>query len=463
MSSSQEYLGAFQESAATVGLIPDEANMLWRICNDLNQYSGYKLLRARSTDLAVNHEHVDFDPARGRAIDDRAIGVTAIRGSGSATAYLQGPEHASELVGSETVATATQLLAHFPEILNRWGYGMVQTCDHIDPVGQAMQAWGPRPPADIEEFALGGWRGSWPDYHQISWAYPTASGQIIRPEIELSLELLREARHFFGSAHGSTLNSYIVMSRRNKELARLMNTVMNNSGLVLNRDDPEVANTRVYAPGIFATVSKKHLEVNLAAAVDGEEARTNEAGTSALDHLERGALMLVPEVACLESATSDMLTPYARQHAIEMRANMMIQAAQQVRTAINRLDSWIGQTPNMETQLLYKAINWYGGSAPGWAMQHVETGAKHKYAERILTRAEYAQALGAFAIEALLFTGNAYRLAQMAGDTDLQQMLRNQIRRGAIIIGPTRAVPLSQQVATQTLAMLGGLRHAARR
>jgi len=446
--------------------LPDEADMLWHICNEPGGYPNYEELRSDSAALAAEFDHVDFDPERGIASNDQPIGVTAIRGAtnGGAVGYLQGSEHAHELIAQRTSAKLKRLVAHYPGILDRSGYEKLLICDHIDPVGESMQEGGSQPSAGTAEYALNGWRGSWSAYDQISWAYPTASGQLVRPEIALSLELLQEARDFFGSLHGSVFSSYVLVSRQDEALIADLQHILSNSGLDLNLDLPEAANTLVHAPGVFDIVNKAHVDESVYAPDIPQEISAKGGGTNALDHIAKGALMVVPEVASIESAAGNEPSGFTRRHAVEMRANMTQAAAASIDQALGQLNPWL--TDNMiqpRVQRLYNAAAWYREVSAELVQGHlkiIETEASTGKADVLLSKAKYAQILGLFATEALMYVGNARRLARQAGNVALQQELTRHIRRGAEIIGPTRVVPLSQQVAIQSLLALASMRHA---
>lgn len=456
-----DYHPALYSSALAIGLLPDEARGFLEICDHRRTHANYDELRAGSAYLAQNYDHVDFDPSYAIASDGRSpIGVTTNSGSSNegGTVYEEGPQHPIERTGSDTVAANDELHAHFPDIMARWGCKKRKSTTHIDPVGMFLQ--GGKPGPDVVAYATTGWRGAWKD--QTPWNYETETYHDIGPENSASTRLIHEASHFFGSPHGAQFSSYALISRENEQLAAALSTILATSGLAVNADEPETAGTQIYAPGVFAINNKAHLDEHLAEPDEYEELEPENVGTNALDHVGP-ALMVIPEVACWESAAGDELTRFTRRQALGVRATMMELAVERIDHALERIDDWLedrlGQN-DLEVRRLYDAATWYSEHAEGYARAHRKRAdtEDEQRAARVLTRAQFAQTLGVFATESLLYVGNAYRLAVMASNATQAGFLLSHIHRGAELIGPTRNIPLAQQVAVQGLLLLASMR-----
>ena len=456
---SSPYPEAFQTSATEAGLLPEETQTLWRICNGLEGYSLYEDLRANSAALVTNYpNYVQFESERGTAVDGRPIGVATVWGEDNegASAYLQGPEHALEKIGSDTVAALMQLFAHHRTILRRFGYKKLVGCDHIDPVGDRLQEWGPKLPVDLPEFAYGAWRGKWRD--QVSWGYPTPTYHEISPENKLSLELLRENPDFFGSLHGATFGSYAVVSHNHQELVNNLSGLLNSSGLALNYDQPEAPGTLIYAPAVFSTINKEQFDERR---VLPEEPVNDDGGTNAVDVVGQNTTVLIPEIAWVESAAGNAPSSSTYLEAINIRAEMIRTTVEYITRTLDILSPWIENNLGLLTvHRLHGAAAWYRDMIPGVVEAQVEAARDDTKAHLLLTNAERAQVVGVFGTEALVYAGNARRLAQMANNLALQEDLTYHIHREAEVIGPIRTVPVAKQVAVQALLVLAGMRHA---
>lgn len=440
------------------GLEQIEAERLWSLIANKRSYTPYEELVRRSEARATApHSNTDLqeighsqdDPSRG--IHLATVGDVAL---GGVHAYIEGPEHAPELLGAETTDTLHQLSDDFPDLVHRLGYDSISFCSHIDPDGMLMQKWNPRP-TSLRDFVLWGYRGAW--WHQPAWDYPAPGYEAAGPEALASLGVLRTLQPtFFGAMHASNQTAFHVASRGDPAMGEDLAHTLEAFRLPINYAEPEAPGTPILAPGLFQMARRETLEE-----VVGQELQV---GTSAIDHVPAHTLVLASEVPWMVSdiLPGDPPTNFSRLDAIRLRTKTGQGIIQHISMGLDTLDEWIQDNIDVpEVRRLYEAAAWWRDEVSVLMESELQYAEQQPPDHRKLRQSECLQLISRTIINSLLYLGNVYQLARMAQNGPAAQSIYDAVDFYIRPVERMRYVSVRRQVGAQALCTLIGMKHAA--
>lgn len=458
---SENYQRTLGRQAEELGLRPDEIHTLEALCDDAD-YMTSDQLYATNARLASGYPHTDLYPI-GNSTDypeTRPIQLLTVAepSRGGVNAYIEGPGQASSRLAATTIAVTQELSARHPNIIRRFGYDGAVFCNNIDPDGAAMQEW---TGTSLKEFFLRGYRGSWQD--QVSWGYPAEGYTNVSAEARASLSVLQgyEPR-YYASVQSALTGSYHRVSRQSPVMGEQLLDILESMGMVVNYQESESPSAPAISPGIFPVGNRATLNDDRKAAAPQE---IRNAGTSALDHIPKDALMHIPEVAWAVSDYGsrhpDSSSGVIRGQAVQDRNAHIQRLTENMHTGLQAIDPWV-QDNNFrpDVRRLHDAAQWYGDVVPTDLQAEAIQTQRSSEGEQVLTRFQHSWVVGFHVCSALVYAGNVHRLATMASNEQVATNMLGAIEAGLAVVGPTHIVPVSQQVGTQVLSLLSGMRHA---
>lgn len=401
----------------------------------------------------------------GTSAEGRPIELLTV-GTGRVPALLVGVPHPNEPIGTLTLEFLCRLLCEDDALRARLDTTL-SVIKVADPDGLVLnEGWfkGAFSPA---RYALDYYRP--PHREQVEWSFPvrykTLRFDTPAPETAAVMRVMERVRpRFFYSLHNAGFcGVYFYVSQARPALFAALHALVGSQGLPLHRGEPEVPYLRTLAPAVYALFGIQDTYDYLAATLGDDPAPVIEAGTSSDDWL-RGvadAFSLVCELPYYAAPGLDDTRPAGRTrrdaaltgiaraealHAESAAAFARLAARAPDHRLTRSVTDYLRKTPKRLTA----------------ERAHLEAA---EYA-REATQAEALDATTCRALYHLVYLGEVYRLAGMAGDATLADQLRARVETVAAQIADEselRVLPLRPLVAVQAGAALLALADTADR
>lgn len=392
----------------------------------------------------------------GQSAEGRPIELLII-GHGRHPALLVGVPHPNEPIGTLTLEFLCRLLCEAPDVRAQLDVTLY-VIKVADPDGLVLnEGWfkGAFSPA---RYALNYYRP--PHREQVEWGFPvdykTLRFTTPTPEAAAVMRAMERARpRFFYSLHNAAFcGVYFYASHRIPALFRAFAALVAAHELALHQGEPEVPYLRALAPGVYAQFGIAETYEYLARTLGGDPAAHIDAGTSSDDWLKRvcDAFALVCELPYYTATGLADATPAGTSRREALRAGLAREEALLAECA-SAFEAIAGRVPDHR---LTRSVADYLRRAPVHLAADRAEIEQPEYA-REATRAEALDATVCKPFYRVLYLGEVFRLAEMAGAGALAERLRARIEALAAEMAresELRVLPLRPLVAVQAGAGL---------
>lgn len=395
-----------------------------------------------------------------RSANPRPITAVIMGDPDGKTAYIEGVQHGNERVGAATARVLRLLGIKYP-FFRRMGYDALVVSDHNDPDAMQLQD-GDDGPITLENLA-GKYRGYILDQH--SWGFPTPTMRYIGGSIAATLRVIREHDlAFFGALHGALMQSEINTSRVAADEVKCYSHLLGSLGMKMPSSE-HMAAREMFGPGVSRAFTKETVHTShLAESASGEPLDLD--GTTVCDHLEAKVKYFNPDIACF-CASPDEGDPLTNQTFLEVAheritSGIAIIKGMPAYLEDPRLKDWLTANSHIpEVARLHRAASWWGTTLPDIFAGEIRSIQEHcQQNDQKLRQSEVAVAYPYALANTAIYLGNIASLAGRAQLPDMQRAILLEAKGATDRLPNLRPIPVAQQVAAQSLAVLAAMNYA---
>ena len=411
-------------------------------------------LRASSRALVSEFPSLARLETVGTSSEGRPIELLTV-GHGATPVLLLGVPHPNEPIGTLTAEFLTRLLCEDDALRARLDITLY-AIKVADPDGLILNEGWLKGRFSPLRYALNYYRP--PHREQVEWSFPveykTLSFTTPAPETAAVMRVMLRVRpRIFYSLHNAGFcGVYFYVSDERPALFRALHELVASQGLPLHRGEPEVPYLRELAPAVYALFGIDATYDYLADSLGTDPAPLIEAGTSSDDWLGRlgEVFSLVCELPYYTAPGLDDIRPAGCSRREAMLAGLARAEALHAECARS-----FAALRLPDHRLTRSVADYIAKTPQRLAAERAHAGTP-AYA-REATRAEALDATLCRAFYHMLYLGEVYRLADMAGERTLADGLRGRIAQleAEITQGSAlRVLPLRPLVAVQAGAGL---------
>lgn len=432
---------------------------------DYREFLGLGELDARMRTLAAEFPGLVRIETVGASREGRPIELVTV-GHGRTPALLAGAPHPNEPIGTLTVESLCRLLCEDDRLRAQLDVTL-HAIPVADPDGFALNEGWFKGTFSPLRYALGFYRP--PHREQFEWSFPvdykTLQFTTPTPEAAAAMRVMERVRpRFFYSLHNAGFcGVYFYVSENRPPLHAAFHDLVSAERLPLHRGEPEVPYLRELAPAIYALFGIDETYDYMARTLGEDPAPLIEAGTCADDWLGRvcDAYSLVCELPYYTAPALEDRTPAGRSRRDALLEGLARAEGLHGECAAD-FDALRGRVPDHR---LTRSVEDYVRKAPRRLAAERADAAGPAY-DREATRAESLDTTTCRAFYHLLYQGEVYRLARMAGDRALAARLERRIAAHAEAVtaeSGLRVLPVRSLVRVQVGAGLLALSAAGAR